>query len=206
MSAIETTPVWTHGISWNDCRLVQGAGWWWSWSVEIPESPIEVLLREIERALDARLYYLAVIVSLTVPDICSCAEADNSRTSPDKYKAWFEKWMSERCPGFDPADCYSLRCGILHEGRLEKSYHRKMGYDRVLFTVPSPSRNTYFNMEIEGALVFDAIMFCRQMISAARTWAMSTLDDSVTQNNLQNLVRYRPYGLPPYITGVPLIG
>ena len=40
--------------------------------------PIEItaILREIERAIEAKLYYLAIAVSLSVPDICACLEFD----------------------------------------------------------------------------------------------------------------------------------
>jgi hypothetical protein len=43
--------------------------------------PIEIssILDEIDKAIEAKLYYLAIAVALSVPDICSCLEFD-----PDK--------------------------------------------------------------------------------------------------------------------------
>ena len=40
---------------------------------------LDAILQEVERALKAELYYLAVAVALSIPDICACLEFD-----PDK--------------------------------------------------------------------------------------------------------------------------
>ncbi len=37
---------------------------------------LEAIFREIEKALEAKLYYLAMAVSLSIPDICACLERD----------------------------------------------------------------------------------------------------------------------------------
>jgi hypothetical protein len=50
---------------------------------------MEVILREIERALVLQLYYLAVAMCLTLPDICAALEADDGETSGARYKAWY---------------------------------------------------------------------------------------------------------------------
>lgn len=38
---------------------------------------MELILKEIERALDAKLYYLALQASLTLPDICGALQSDD---------------------------------------------------------------------------------------------------------------------------------
>lgn len=38
---------------------------------------MELILKEIERALDAKLYYLALQASLTLPDICGALQSND---------------------------------------------------------------------------------------------------------------------------------
>ena len=59
-------------------------------------SDMEVITQEIERALDAGLYYLALVCTLTLPDICAALESptgDTSGKSGEKYKKWCATWL-----------------------------------------------------------------------------------------------------------------
>ena len=46
---------------------------------------MELILKEIERALDAKLYYLALQASLTLPDICGALQSDDGVAKNYKY-------------------------------------------------------------------------------------------------------------------------
>lgn len=61
------------------------------------------LLEQIRKGLDVNLYYLALYVTLTLPDICAALESDNGRTDGEKYKKWFERYVAPRYhrPGLD---------------------------------------------------------------------------------------------------------
>ena len=52
---------------------------------------MELILKEIERALDAKLYYLALQASLTLPDICGALQSDDGVAKNYKYIAWYDK-------------------------------------------------------------------------------------------------------------------
>lgn len=65
------------------------------------EGPLELMFLEIERALDAGLFYLAVAMSLTLPDICAALESPNGEASGPKYKAWFNANLARYFP--DPS-------------------------------------------------------------------------------------------------------
>ena len=56
---------------------------------------MELILKEIERALDAKLYYLALQASLTLPDICGALQSDNGKATGDKYIAWYDTYAKE---------------------------------------------------------------------------------------------------------------
>jgi len=93
------------------------------------------MLAEIERALNVGgLYYLAVSMALTLPDVCAAVESPDGKTSPKKYKAWYDKNLANRYVSITAEDCYSLRCGVSHQGRLG---HPNFQYERILFTIPN---------------------------------------------------------------------
>lgn len=163
---------------------------------------MEAILNEVDRALRAKLYYVAIAMTLTIPDICAALESQNGETSGPKYKAWYNANMAARYPNITDVDIWSLRCGVLHQGRYG---HPKMQYERILFTVPNAQNNVFHNNIINDALNLDVILFCRDVVDCARIWFGGKQNDLVTQNNLANLVRLRPQGLAPYIVGIPLI-
>ncbi len=99
---------------------------------------MKAITSEIERALSAGLYYLALAMSLSLPDICAALESPDGETSGQRYKRWCDVWFLPCYPELTSLDLYSLRCGVLHQGRLG---HSKMQFSRVLSTVPNSSRN-----------------------------------------------------------------
>jgi len=163
---------------------------------------MESILEEIEKALEAELYYLAIAMALTMPDICAALESPNGETKGSKYKAWYNANLARIYPNITDEDCYSLRCGVLHQGRLG---HSNMQYGRILFTLPNPQNNCFHNNIINDALNLDAIRFCSDVIACTRLWYNQKKDDLIIKNNLPNLVQFRPQGLAPYMVGMPLI-
>ena len=163
---------------------------------------MDVLKREVEGALDARLYYLAVMFSLTLPDICAALESPSGTTNGARYKAWYETWLASAYSMLTADDMWSLRNGVVHQGKLG---HPKMQYSRVLFTVPSAQQNVFHNNIINDALNLDAPTFCRDILAAVDRWYAAMSEDPNVQSNLPRLIQYREHGLPPYLSGMPLI-
>jgi hypothetical protein len=111
------------------CQLVLHEGCWKV--IKGPENyAIEAILREIECALDAELYYLAIIICLTLPDVCAALESADGRTNETRYKAWYGKNAKLQAGGADPDECYSLRCGMI-QGKMQI---KKSLAGRILFT------------------------------------------------------------------------
>jgi hypothetical protein len=200
-----TQLIWTYGISLTGYRLVEGLSWCW-----IPEKepdPMETILGEIERALASGLYYLAITVSLTLPEICAALESvtgHNVRANV-AFKQWYNKYLAHIYTHLTDDDCFSLRCGTVHQGRFGRP---DMQYDRVIFTFPgAPTRNHRGLIQWPDVSYFslDAEYFCRDFINAARQWFQENKDNPIVQGNLPRLVRMRPDGLPPRIIGGPLI-
>lgn len=173
--------------------------------------PIEYVLEDIRRAHEAGLYYVAVAVALSLPDVCAALEDDPHKPSKvgERYIRWFNANAADAFKLLDAESCYRLRCGVLHEA---KSQHRKLKYDRVLFLPPgSPFSGTEVitshNMRVdESALTLGTDHFCFSMIETVLTWYEFNKESPNVIANMPNLVRYRPEGLSPHIVGVPLIG
>jgi hypothetical protein len=47
-------------------------------------------------ALKNRLLYAALLLALTLPDICAALESQDGRSTPGRYKAWFNTWLRKK--------------------------------------------------------------------------------------------------------------
>src|SRR5947209_8449883 len=127
-------PKWTFSISLTGYKQVLGVGGCW----RMDQVPLELssILHEIERALDAKLYYLAIAVALSVPDICASLEFDPAnprRANQDTYATWCDANIRPRFKNLTGEDIYRLRCGVLHFGHFG---HDKAQFNRVMFIGP----------------------------------------------------------------------
>jgi hypothetical protein len=175
--------------------------------------PLEYILRDIGLALNGKLFYLALHLSLSVPDICASLEADLDPKKPwrgveDRYIEWCSKHLEPHFKWFIASDCWALRGGVVHQGKLFG--HPKARYDRIMFTLPGPitigellSQNN--GGTTQSVLSIDLGVFCDRMITAAKSWYSQMKDDPIVIQNLPNLVRLRPEGLAPHIVGLPVI-
>ena len=163
---------------------------------------METVTQEIRAALDAGLYYLAVMITFTLPDICAALESPNGKTTGPRYKAWYNTWLASQYPSIAPDDLWHMRCGVVHEGRLG---HSKMQYARILFTVPNAQGNVFHNNILNDALNLDVVIFCTDILTAVDRWYADMRDDPNVIANLPRLMQYREQGLSPYMVGIPLI-
>ncbi len=163
---------------------------------------MDTLTDEVERALTAELYYLAVVFALTLPDICAALESADGETAGWKYQAWCDTWLIPSYPELNSRDLWSMRCGVVHQGRLG---HPNLQYARILFTIPNRQQNVFHRNIANGALNLDVIIFCRDVSRAVEQWYIAKQSDLNVVANLPNLVQYRAQGLAPYMVGMPLI-
>jgi hypothetical protein len=187
------------------------------------EVPIELssILQEIEKAIDGELYYLAIAVALSVPDICACLEFDPDNpewAGKRTYSRWCEANLSFN--NLSGLDLYYIRGGVVHKGHFQ---HQKSRFDRIMFIGPGSAIKAHDviltvtpgttlggidvkELRVEGnILMLDVLLFCKTIADAARKWAIAKKNDANVQKNLPMLVRYRPEGLPPFSIGVPTI-
>jgi hypothetical protein len=160
------------------------------------------LLEQIRRASEARLYYVSLMSALALPDICAALEAPDGLATGATYETWFDQHVAPRYRGFlTGADCYLFRCSFLHQGRTQ---HPKGTYSRILFLEPGTSGVMHNNI-INDALNIDVRIFCEDLVSAVEAWLPQATKLPHFANNLSAFVTRHPGGLPPYITGIPVI-
>lgn len=168
---------------------------------------MELFLQEIENALKARLYYLAVVTAVTIPDVCAALASPDGESTGAKYKAWYSDNVGKTLTWFTEVDCYKFRCGGVHQGRFG---HKDMQYDRTIFLLPGPvtmmqGLSKGNGGSAESAYMYSAVEFCQVFVKAARDWLKANADNATVKANMAHLVELRPEGLSPHIVGIPVI-
>jgi hypothetical protein len=161
------------------------------------------LFQEIVIAVNHGLYFVALIATLSVPDMCAGLERPDGRTTGPLYISWFDRWVAPRYGGtFIGTDCYGLRCSLLHEGRALP--HQGL-YTRAIFVEPSPI-GVFHNNVLNDALNLDIPIFCRDVIEGSGQWLATVQGTPAFEANLEAFFSRHAAGLPPYIVGVPVYG
>lgn len=165
---------------------------------------MEDLLLQIKTATDNNLYYLALLTTLALPDICSSLESADGKTSGAQYKDWYNKYAFGKCSTeLDGHNCYKFRCSTLHDGHTQDD---GLKYSRILFIEPSSTYGSVVHDNIlEGALNIDLKTFCYAMIDAVHKWLLDVKDNPNFITNYSKFMKRYPTGLSPYIGGVPII-
>ena len=192
------------------------------------------VLDQIDQAVEANLYYLALFATLAIPDICGALDSDDGRATGAKYVAWFDKHVAPQflkalrrllrqmlpepmvksqtdrlvslpsdAPALTGEICYRFRCSLLHQGRAR---FPNMPFARVLFVEPGKSTSRMHMCQSDDALVIDLRLFCREVVDATRKWLGEVENTERFQRNFAEFARVNPDGLPPYISGAPVVG
>jgi hypothetical protein len=172
-----------------------------------PFSPLGSILGDIQRTIQARLYYPALLVTLTIPEICSALLLDNQVLVKNKhYISFLDKYSSEKELGLGAVDCYRLRGGVVHRGNMVG--HPKFDATHVVFTLPESRVRVQGVTLAPGAsrvVMLDLLRFCQAMDTAARRWFDDNKANPKAVENMQNLIRYIPNATIPFIGNIPVV-
>ncbi len=173
----------------------------------LPE-PLENILGDIKRAFAAGIYYPALTVALTIPEVCSALAMPKKQfVKQADYVAFVDKYTVERQLGIEGLGCYQLRGGVIHRGNA--AGHPFLNSTHVLFFVPETG-GTMHCLTLENgekrAICIGLKMFCDEMDRAARAWFEANKDNPTVKTNVAALLSWKPQGLHPFVVGVPLIG
>jgi hypothetical protein len=172
-----------------------------------PLSPLGLVLNDIQRAVEAKLYYPALLVALTIPEICVALTMEKKDLVKGKhYVAFIDKYTIPRELGLSGIDCYRLRGGVVH--RANFSGHPKVDWTNVVFTVPETGSQIHaLSMRTADkiAAMFSLEMFCGSMIAAANKWYKENKNNPKVSQNMNDLIRWCPNGLSPFVGGAPVV-
>jgi hypothetical protein len=165
---------------------------------------MDELIRQIRAASDAGFYYLALMGSLMLPDICGALASDNGRATPSKFKDWLTANVPEQAA--DAAELWGLRCSLLHQG----SATPRGGHFPVACMFPHPSVPQLHNLSTESASGdrvgwLSIPIFVEEVTRGAEVWYAKYGKTARVKRNMERFARLRLEGLPPHVVGAPVI-
>lgn len=161
------------------------------------------LFNQIKKALDLNLFYLALMSTMSIPDICSSLQSPDGQASKDKYIDWYNKYMKKEYINYiNGEDCYYFRCSLLHQGL---TLHPKSNYERLLFIEPDNHNNILHLNIINNSLNINVKIFCIDLINGAENWLNDYGNDENFKKNYNKFMRRYINGFPKLIVGVPVI-
>jgi hypothetical protein len=156
------------------------------------EIKFSALLEQIERSVNHKLYYVAVMASLAIPDIGGAINSNNGRTNKCEYVKWFNKYASpkykvlnEQC--LNGEECYYLRCSMLHQGTTQNEKLTKY-LDIILCEVPQTLTPFPLFVTKNKVLLIEPKSFCNNMVFAAYDWLDEVHNEELFKKNTKNLM------------------
>jgi len=175
-------------------------------NVQLPYQLGQIIL-DMEACLDADLYYPALLVALTLPEVCIALSLTSDVFVKEKhYSEFIDKYC--RNLGMDGLSCYRLRGGVVHRGNA--AGHPFFQNTHVVFTTPK-SGNFMHGFTIsnettsESAAMIDLASFCSSIKNAVIEWYHSNKDDSQVKTNMPGLLSLRTNGIHPWVVGIPVV-
>lgn len=151
------------------------------------QSPLFNILTQINAAAERGLDLLAISMTVALPDICSSLIAADGRSYGPSYRQWCaENLNTEYFSYVTPKDLYSIRCGVLHNGRFGDLGHT---ISRVVF-VPNGG-STMVNCKAGDAWLYSTAEFCLNVNRAVVAWYEANKDHPNVQANIGRLMQYR---------------
>lgn len=163
------------------------------------------MLSQIKKALDYKLYFVALQATLTIPAICAKLTIKKGNTHQPDYVKWYKENIKNK-QKLTGDDCYFFRCAMLHEGRMQ---HKSMTHSRIIFLVPNDKyffgSNIFNNINGKNTINIDLVSFCNEIVDCALEWWEKNKNNEIVKKNYQKMVRYHAEGLATFIVGLPVI-
>ena len=160
---------------------------------------MEAYIRSVEESVRLANWYAAVVVALTLPDICGWLEHPNWR-SEKRYVRWFRRYQLDAYTRPMPqgpatfltgADCYALRCALLHEGssKIMRQRAREV-LERFVFA----TSGTHLGLIEDKLLFLDVERFCGTMCEGVRSWLSDMEGNTKVEKRMGELLAIQTEG------------
>jgi hypothetical protein len=153
------------------------------------ELKFSTILGQIERSLQLKLYYVALITSLTIPDICGAIDSESGESDKNKYINWFDTYVKKRFTNNRPitgTECYYLRCAVLHQGITNHSKNPG-NISFVSWEQASTNINPFLTNDHLG-LIVETNSFCYNIIYGAYEWLDKEFNSIHFKKNMENFI------------------
>ncbi|OLS14292.1 MAG: hypothetical protein RBG13Loki_2080 [Promethearchaeota archaeon CR_4] len=159
------------------------------------------IIDAVQRALADKNYTAALMVTLTIPDICGKMEGE--KQGKRRYITWFEKYLKTKYNGFlSGKDCYALRCAILHEASEDISEQSISEILQLFYFVTNGAHCNRFSRSSFGSEQYDqkevltisVQNFCQDFIEAVKQWLANTASSPRVQKNLGSMFKIHEPG------------
>jgi len=147
---------------------------------DVSSSPLSFALREIHATYQAKLYYAAIILCLTLPDMCAASEFEEGDEAfwniQKRYETWCDRYLIKHLSALTSTDIWALRGGVIHRGQTFG--HPKNRFERVAFILPDGRHNIFNGIvtQMQGGLPLHSVgvdVFCQAFFDAAHEWMWS---------------------------------
>lgn len=160
-------------------------------------------MEEIQLAIDAQLWRLALFGVMTLPDIAAALGSADGNTNGARYRAWWTANVPQQRQRYLPAaEAWKLRCSMLHQA---SGLQQEQTDRRVVFILDGPV-TTDGRADGPGSLVIaDLARFTKDVLGATRSWLRAAENNANYQRNVDRLVQVRPEGFPPVLGGMTVL-
>lgn len=174
-------------------------------------SCMRTLISQTRKAMEAELYYVALMSALAIPDMAGAMGAQDRRATKALYVSWYDSWVKPRLferrnrdNPFSGESCYIFRCSLLHQGSSQRP---DSPYTNIMFIEPGHQNYSLHYCLIRGeALLIQIDQFVDEVLSGCELWLKSVEGTELFEKNYGFFARRHPNGLAPYVIGVPVIG
>ncbi len=158
---------------------------------------MEELLNSIEKSLESKNWYAALVVALILPDICGKIDNPN-KCSRERYEIWFDKYMRKYyVAAMHGGDCYAIICAALHEFSEDLTTHKARELvDKYKFVTPDDIHfaciSTIGGKGEPETITINIVDFCNKISACVKEWlAKSGFNERISSNfiRIQNYVK-----------------
>ncbi|MFC1956636.1 hypothetical protein ACFLWZ_09040 [Chloroflexota bacterium] len=169
---------------------------------------MEEYIRQLRESYKAKLYYLTLMGTLALIDICAALNSPNGETSPILFKKWFNKYLSHYSSGpfgsitsFYTDECCKFRCRFMHQGRPcidAKSMDSKVKSGRIAFSV---GQGQVHKCNFGRIYYLDIETFMEDVIKGVDNWLTDVKGIAHVKENRKKMVKILNYDLGHGIGG-----
>lgn len=154
---------------------------------------MEILIDELRKAVENNLYFIAINITLTIPDICSALESENGKTRGTKYIRWVDTYFADKYDGFiNGEDIWKIRCSSLHQGKYDYDNPR---FEKIIFQIDRNGSSIHSNI-MKNAFHLDVRIFVEDMIDSYHKWREKNKNNSFVAVNSSKGFKYYKEGVP----------